>query len=105
MVAASAPAAPKQAPAVKAEPQQAEPKEAQPDSSAAGTNGLPVWVGVGGSIAVAVAAFAANARNQTEVRAAEEPKEVEQPAEVTAESEKGGFGIFGFRHSSHHLGA
>ncbi|BDA43068.1 hypothetical protein COCOBI_04-0780 [Coccomyxa sp. Obi] len=83
----TAPAAPKQAPAVKAEPKQADPKQAQPASSAADT-GLPVWVGVGGSIAVAVAAFAANAKNLTEVRAAEEPKEVEQPAEVTAETEK-----------------
>ncbi len=89
---------------MKAEPKQAELKQAQPDSSAADT-GLPVWVGVGGSVAVAVAAFAANAKNQTEVRAAEEPKEVEQPAEVTAEAEKGGLGFFGFHHSSHHLGA
>lgn len=86
---------------MKAEPKQAESKQAQPDSSAA-DSGLPVWVGVGGSIAVAVAAFAANARNQTEVRAAEEPKEVEQPAEVTDVTEKGGSGFFWFRHSSHH---
>lgn len=89
---------------MKAEPKQAELKQAQPDSSAADT-GLPVWVGVVGPVAVAVAAFAANAKNQTEVRAAEEPKEVEQPAEVTAEAEKGGLGFFGFHHSSHHLGA
>ena len=90
--AAAAPPAPQKAPAQKAQPEKPQPSQ---DTSG---SGLPVWVGVGGSIAVAVGAFVANGKNQTDVRAAEQQAQeaAQEAAKSTAEVAKGGSGFFWF---------
>lgn len=93
--AAAATPAPQKAPAQKVV--QPEKPQLSQDGTAGGS-GLPVWVGVGGSIAVTVAAFVANGKNQTEVREAEQKAQeaTQAAAESTAEVAKGGSGFFGF---------
>ncbi|KAK9915466.1 hypothetical protein WJX75_009590 [Coccomyxa subellipsoidea] len=83
----SATPAPQKAPAQKVV--QPEKPQLSQDGTAGGS-GLPVWVGVGGSIAVAVAAFVANGKNQTEVREAEQKAQeaTQAAAESTAEVAK-----------------